>query len=83
MSIDGYRLPGGADTDIQLRQEVHEADAFIGVISSHSISSLYVAFELGARWGAGRPLIPLITPITDRTQRPVLTPQPGFDYGLI
>jgi hypothetical protein len=64
-SIDGYRLPGGAHTDIQLRQEVHEADAFIGVISSHSIGSLYVAFELGARWGAGRPLIPLITPGTD------------------
>ena len=64
-SIDGYRLPGGADTDKELRQEVHEADAFIGVISSHSINSLYVAFELGARWGINRPLIPLITPGSD------------------
>lgn len=64
-SIDGYRLPGGANTDQQLRQEVHEADTFIGVISLHSINSLYVAFELGARWGAGRSLIPLIAPGTD------------------
>jgi hypothetical protein len=64
-TIDGYRLPGGANTDQQLKQEVHESDSFIGVISSESIKSLYVAFELGARWGAGRPLIPLITPGTD------------------
>ena len=63
-SIDGYRLPGGANTDIQLRQEVHDSDAFIGVISFHSIKSLYVVFELGARWGAGRSLIPLIAPGT-------------------
>jgi len=64
-SIDGYRLPGGANTDKQLRQEVHEADSFIGVISFASIKSLYVVFELGARWGAGRSLIPLIAPGTD------------------
>jgi hypothetical protein len=64
-SIDGYRLPGGANTHEQLRAEVHDADAFIGVISAHSIKSLYVAFELGARWGAGKPLIPLLAPGVD------------------
>ena len=64
-SIDGYRLPGGADTDQQLKKEVHDADSFIGVISPESIKSLYVAFELGARWGAGRSLIPLTAPGTD------------------
>lgn len=64
-SIDGYRLPAGANTDQQLRQEVHEADSFIGVISQSSVQSLFVVFELGARWGAGRPLIPLIAPGTD------------------
>lgn len=64
-SIDGYRLPGGANTDQQIKQEVHAADTFIGVISLHSIKSLYVVFELGARWGAGRSLIPLIAPGTD------------------
>lgn len=63
-SIDGYRLPGGANTIEQLRQEVHQADAFIGIISVESIKSLYVVFELGARWGASRPLIPLIAPGT-------------------
>jgi len=63
-SIDGYRLPGGANTNEQLKHEVHEADAFIGVISTKSIKSVYVVFELGARWGANRPLIPLIAPGT-------------------
>lgn len=61
-SIDGYRLPGGANTNEQLKQEVHAAEAFIGIISSESIKSLYVAFELGARWGANRSLIPLLAP---------------------
>ena len=61
-SIDGYRLPGGANTNEQLKKEVHNAEAFIGVISAESIKSIYVVFELGARWGANRSLIPLIAP---------------------
>ena len=64
-SIDGYRLPGGANTNEQLKQEVHQADSFIGVISPESITSIYVIFELGARWGANLPLIPLLAPGTN------------------
>lgn len=64
-SIDGYRLPGGANTSEQLKQEVHSAETFIGIISSESITSVYVVFELGARWGANRTLIPLIAPGTN------------------
>jgi hypothetical protein len=59
-SVEGYRLKVGADTNAQLRREVHDAKVFIGLITSASVESAYVLFELGARWGAGRFLAPLL-----------------------
>ena len=60
-SVNGYRLPAGASTDARLREEVHDSKVLIGLISPNSVSSAYVLFELGARWGASLPLIPLVT----------------------
>lgn len=59
-SIDGYRVSGGATTDEVLRKEVHDAEISIGLITPYSLKSLYVAFELGARWGAGKLMVPLL-----------------------
>jgi hypothetical protein len=62
-SVDGFRLPGGSNTDEQLKREVQDATVLIGVISVASLQSAYVMFELGARWGAEKPMIPLLVDV--------------------
>jgi DNA end-binding protein Ku len=60
--VDGTRLPGGAYADEQIRREVVESTLLLGIISENAISSKYVLFELGARWGTAKPLIPVLAP---------------------
>lgn len=59
-SVDGYKLSAGADSNEQLRQEVFDSEAFIALLSPASIQSIYVMFELGARWGTKRSLKPIM-----------------------
>jgi hypothetical protein len=59
-SVDGYGLKAGANTGAQLQMEAISSRAFVGLLTPTSMTSTYVLFELGARWGANKPLIPLL-----------------------
>ena len=66
-SVDGYRLRAGGSVAEQLRQETQTARLFIAVITPSSLSSKYVLFELGARWGSGKPLFPVVAAGADES----------------
>ena len=66
-SVDGHRLPVGVNTESQLREEVNTAKVVVGLITPNSLSSHYVMFELGARWGAGSFLAPLLAGVPPNT----------------
>lgn len=59
-SSPAYGLSGGTNPAEQLRQDILAADLFIGLLTAESIESAYVLFELGARWGCNRSIIPLL-----------------------
>ena len=63
-SVDGYRLPAGVQTEGQLRAEVNSTEVLIGLITPNSLASAYVMFELGARWGAGSFMVPLLAGVS-------------------
>jgi hypothetical protein len=65
-SVDGYRLPGGSNTDETLRREVLGARTLVGLITPASGRSAYVQAELGGRWVTDRHMIP----VTARGVRP-------------
>lgn len=65
-SVDGYKLPGGASVDDQLRQETQDSRCFIGIVTQDAIESTFTIFELGARWGASKPFIPIVPTPADK-----------------
>jgi len=65
-----YGLDFGADTNRQLQMEVVSAPVFVGLITRSSIESSWVLFELGARWGQQRVLLPVLAAGSDVTVLP-------------
>lgn len=67
-SVEETQLIGGAKEDEKLRQEIFDSKVFVAVLSPTSINSIYVQFELGARWGANKKIFPLLLPSLDLKQ---------------
>jgi len=60
-SLAGHRLPVGVTVDSFLKGELQRVKGFIGLLTPNSVMSTYVLFELGARWGAGLHLAPVLS----------------------
>ena len=71
-----YSLPFGVDSTETLRKEVSSADVVIGLVTPSSTESHWVLFELGARWGLGRPLFSVLARAADHG----LLPDPIRSY---
>jgi hypothetical protein len=59
-SVEGCRLRGGAQTDEVLRTSIQSSEVFLSILTPDAMASSYVLFELGARWGSGKPHLPLL-----------------------
>jgi len=62
-SVDGYKLPIGADLNETIRKEVSCTKIFIAVITESALASPYTMFECGARWGTAKPFYPIVCSI--------------------
>jgi hypothetical protein len=59
-SVDPYRLRVGEDTPNRLRAEITDAEVVLGVLTTDTLDSTYVAFELGSAWGQNVWTCPLL-----------------------
>ena len=59
-TLEGHKLHAGAMTDEVLRAEILGCKVLIGLLTPISRSSAFVLFELGARWGVGKTMMPLL-----------------------
>ena len=61
-SVPGYKLHAGGRVEIELLKEISNIGVVLGIITRSVTESPYVLFELGAAWGLGKPIYPLIAP---------------------
>lgn len=69
-SVLAYSLPFGIDPSERLRAEVSSAQAMVGLVTQSSLESYWVLFEMGARWGQGKPLFCVLARDADYTLLP-------------
>jgi hypothetical protein len=69
-SVSGHKLPVGSDTSTTIRDEVTGPSVVIGLLTPQSLSSSWVLFELGAAWGSGKSVAPILACGAEFSQLP-------------
>ena len=61
-SVIGHELEPGENIESYLKNEIEGDIALIGLLTKHGLASDWVLFELGAAWGKGKKIIPILGP---------------------
>lgn len=61
-SVPGFDLHAGVHVSTQLRDELNDCVAVLGLLTPHSLDSPYVTSELGAGWGLRKTVVPILGP---------------------
>jgi hypothetical protein len=69
-SVPGHKLPVGSDIATILRDELSSSAVVIGLLTPSALASSWTLFELGAAWGAGKRILPLIANELDFSKLP-------------
>ena len=69
-SVRPYRLPVGENTSDRLRDEISDAEIVLGILTTDTLASSYVAFELGSAWGQRVWTCPLLARGADQSHIP-------------
>ncbi len=69
-SVAGHKLPPGTNIESQLKKDINGDIALIGLLTQNSLRSQWVLFELGAAWGSGKLVIPILGPKTKKDDLP-------------
>jgi hypothetical protein len=77
-SLPGYKLYAGDSVGTTLKNKAVNSVCFLALISPQSLKSTYVSFELGARWGSSKPIIPILSP--DASNQDIKAPLNEFHF---
>lgn len=61
-SVPGHQLPFGISIAQQLQNDLNTSTALIALITTDSLRSTWVLFELGASWAMGKLIVPILGP---------------------
>jgi hypothetical protein len=78
-SVPGHQLPFGETIGSRLKADIHASSGVYTILTPESLTSKWVLFELGASWGLGK----MVVPILGQGLRPADLPGPLSAYPCV